>query len=100
FFVGCHCLATSGNRAASELVTDTCCPAQKGQPLPPAVLLATVARHSWSRPLEQRHQTFAPDPATIWSDVRFPFFVGCSSAANSGKHAASEFVAETFRLEQ
>ncbi|HEY4385720.1 MAG TPA: hypothetical protein VGN34_14790 [Ktedonobacteraceae bacterium] len=34
FLVGCHWAASSGRRAASELVTETFSPRQKGQPFP------------------------------------------------------------------
>ena len=34
FFIGCHCLAISGNFSANELVTDTLYTAHDAQPLP------------------------------------------------------------------
>ena len=56
---------------------------QTGQPLLPIVdLLLQTAFHSC--PLEQIHQHFFPDPATISFGVKMPFFVGCHSFVNSG----------------
>src|SRR5262249_23139725 len=100
FLVGCHCAAMPGKRDASELVTETLCPVQKGHFLSGFRLSVrewTEACHSWSRPLAHSHQTRKPDRATTLLGVRSPFFVGCHSAAMPGKSEAKELVIETFR---
>jgi hypothetical protein len=61
FFDGCHCAATAGARAASDVSGATRWPEQKGQP-DPAFRSAMAARHSCVETVLQRHQTFLPDP--------------------------------------
>src|SRR5262245_12479139 len=61
FLLGCHKRATSGDRVASELVTETRFAAQKGQPV--LVRIAIIAIHSWSGPSGHFHHTFRLAPA-------------------------------------
>ena len=95
FFVGCHSAAISEEKASSEFVTDTRCPAQHGHPLFDNVRSLILADHSWSGPSGHIHQTFLLLPATTSAGVRSPFFVGCHSAAISEEKASSEFVIDT-----
>ena len=90
FLVGCHSSARSGWREARELVTDAFNPRQNGHPFAD-VLSPTVASHSWSGPFGHFHQyDVLRDPATTWSDVTFPFLVGCHWLAMSGWRVARE----------
>src|SRR5262249_5537005 len=58
--------------------------------------MLTVACHSWSGAWEHFHQTSLLEPNTTMSGVGSPFFVGCHSAAISGKRETRELVAEGF----
>ena len=100
FFVGCHCAATAGATAASEVVRETARPAHAGHPVPLRVRLATVALHTCAESLAQRHHAACFEAATTLSGLRAPFRVGCHSAASSGKRAASVLSWATRRLAQ
>ena len=87
---------TAGKRLASEFVTETFKPLQKGQPpVSLWVMFFGVASHSWSGPFGHVHQTFLFVPAVIFSGERSSFLVGCHCAMTAGKRLASEFVTDT-----
>ena len=89
FLVGCHSLASSGCRPARDAAGEgrRGGGGHRGHPVPRA-RCATLALQSCARSTRQRHQTFTCEPAMTSAGRSRPFFVGCHSAARSGRLAA------------